>query len=161
MKVQILSSKNPILRLALEEIASALRYPFDFVILAVSPKYPYRDVPIFISEILQVKEEFFLAFHAVDAFENTNLIENGIVACFITFERKGRIRNFTASNIKTCELKTLVDETASYISENNSLFHIIISDYSDGYFPLFLKFLSSELERRFRSFNNSERYQDG
>ena len=148
MKVQILSSKNPILRLALEEIASALRHPFDFVILAVSPRYPYYDVPVFISEILRVKEESFLAFHAIDAFENTNLIENGVVACFITFEREGRIKKFTASNIKTCEFKTLVDETASYISENSSLFHIIISDYSDGHFPLFLKFLSSELERR-------------
>ncbi len=148
MKAQILSSKNPILRLALEEIANKLKYPFDFAILAVSPRYPYHDVPVFISEILQVKEESFLAFHAIDAFENTNLIGSGVVACFITFEREGRIKKFTASNIKPCKFKTLVSETANYISDNSSLFHIIISDYSNGYFPLFLKLLSSELERK-------------
>ncbi|WP_041737278.1 hypothetical protein [Desulfurobacterium thermolithotrophum] len=106
MKVQIYSSTNPILRLALEEIASQVKYPFDFVILAISPKYPSKDIPIYVLDILEIKEDQYLAFNAIDAFGNTDIVENGVVACFITFERKGSIKKFIKKTLQTVNFQS-------------------------------------------------------
>lgn len=148
MKVQVHSSTNPILKLALDEIARQVRDPYDFVILAVSPIYPYEDVAESIPAVLEIEKERYFAFNAVDSFCNTEIVENGIVACFIKFERKGSIQTFIKGKITDYEFSELVSKTADYISNNLSLFHIIIADFVHGYFPLFLEKLSAELEKR-------------
>ncbi|MEO2083834.1 MAG: hypothetical protein ABGX12_07415, partial [Desulfurobacteriaceae bacterium] len=71
MKVKVASSKNPILRLALEEIADKIGSDFDFIILAVSPKYPFPDISRVAPAIFNVDCSQCIAFSSIDAFSNT------------------------------------------------------------------------------------------
>ena len=95
------SSNNKVLKFALEDIYIKQQKDFfisnfDFVIFAVHPSYPYKDINTSIKKIF--KTENFVAFNAIDAFCNSNIIE-GLTALFIKFENKGKIDTFFCNDI--------------------------------------------------------------
>ena len=65
---------------------------FDFAIFAVSPKYRDHYIMYTIEKVLKIPPEKYIAFHAVDSFENSKIVNDGISALFIKFERKAKIK---------------------------------------------------------------------
>ena len=145
MIVKILHSTNPVFPRALEEITEKLpSKEADFAFIAISPTYNYKDVPFFIEKILKVKK--YLAFNAVDSFNNTQVISNGVTACFIWFEHSAEVKIFNFPNLeRRLKDKKFAEKIASILSSDN--LNMIIADYTKGIFPLFFKKVSTFLER--------------
>jgi small ligand-binding sensory domain FIST len=148
VKVKILSSTNPVLQLAFEEIAKRLDEKPDFALISISPLYPAQDVPYCIEKILGLERDKYLGFNAVDAFENTNIIATGVVACFLWFEGKGGVKLHYFPNIdKRLANKKFLNEVISVFSNHSSDLNIIIADYTHGLFPLFFGKISASLDK--------------
>ena len=147
MKVKIFSSTNPVLQLAFEEIAEKITKKPDFALIAVSPLYPPKDVPYCIEKILELEEDKYLGFNAVDAFENIKVIAGGVVACFIWFEGKGRVKLSHFPNLdKHLAKKEFLREVVEFFGNSQENLNVVIADYIRGLFPLFFRKVSSRLE---------------
>jgi len=148
MKVKILSSTNPVFQLALEEIAEKVSGKPDFAFVAVSPFYPVQDIPYYIEKILGLEKGKYLGFNAIDAFENTKVIAEGVVVCFIWFESKGKVKLHHFPDLdKHLAKKELLKEISEIFRNSQENLNIIIADYVRGLFPLFFKRMSNYLER--------------
>ncbi len=127
-------SKENSLYFALKELkekVSKLNINFDFFIFAIHPKYGYEDVTYFINKFF--KTDNWIAFHAIDAFSNTEIIE-GISLLSLKFEKNGKIDRFLVENI---EEKSALERTADYLNRNTGKLHLIFSglcEHNMGYF---------------------------
>ena len=99
---RIYFSKSKALFLAVEDILKQFYddyfvNDFDFVIFAIHPSYPYDDISFTIKSLL--KSDNFIAFNAVSAFANQQIVE-GVSALFIKFEKKGNIEIYSQDNLE-------------------------------------------------------------
>jgi len=147
LKVKVASSKNPILRLALEEIADKIGSDFDFIILAVSPKYPFSDVSRVAPVIFNVDCSQCIAFSSIDAFSNTEIVSEGVVATVFKFERKGKIKLSYFSELSGSGFDRQAKELFNKLSFDCDCVNVILGDYSDGKFPFVIRSLSTLIEK--------------
>jgi hypothetical protein len=92
--VEVFSSNKKSFFFALKELKDKIDKRFnsyDFLIFSIHPKYGYQDLPHLIEKIFQTNN--YAGFHAVNAFENENIVE-GVVVAVIKFEKEGRINLF-------------------------------------------------------------------
>jgi len=95
MIVEVFSSNKKSFFFALKELKDKIDKRFDsydFLIFSIHPNYGYQDLSYLIEKMLQTKN--YAGFHAVNAFENENIVE-GVVVALRKFEKEGRI------NLKT------------------------------------------------------------
>ena len=144
MRTKIVYSQECALLYSLEEIKEKLRNSkenFDFFIFSIHPKYGYEDVNYLIKKTF--KTENYIAFHAVDAFNNARIVEEAVVCLAIKFERNGYIKTFYVEDIDRND-ETL-EKTVKYINSNPDALHIILAGLAEDKFALFLDKLSERI----------------
>jgi len=144
MKTKIVCSQECALLYSLEEIKEQLRdlkEDFDFLIFSVHPKYGYDDVNYLIRKTF--KTENYVAFHAVDAFNNARIVEEAVVCLAIKFERNGYIETFYVEDINRND--EALEKTVKYINSNPDALHIILAGLAEDKFALFLEKLSERI----------------
>ncbi len=146
MDTVIVSSKNPIFRFAVKELKEKAPKGFDFALFAVSPNYPYQDVPA------TIKKEFgsinYVGFSSFHAFENIKLIDNGIVGCFFKFSsHKTKVCTLVKKRITENNKQRCKEELISFLSDRKNNLNFIIADFIDGLFPLLIEELGEELQQ--------------
>ena len=90
MIVEVFSSNKKSFFFALKELKDKIDNRFDsydFMIFSIHPKYGYQDLPYLIEKIFQTNN--YAGVHAVNAFENENIVE-GVVVAVIKFEKEGK-----------------------------------------------------------------------
>ncbi len=152
MIVRVYSSENDVFRFALEDIYKQTNQDvcfngYDFAIFSVSPSYPIDDINFQIKRILKIEGDRFLAFHSISNIFNRKVVK-GVTACFIKFERKGKLSSFFAEGVSEFESGNLVKETADFLMEKEKNLNIIFAGLSNGKFAFFLDRLNNELEGR-------------
>ena len=147
MEVEIYSSDNPILRFALKEIKEKVKLDFDFALFALSPDYPYQDVSPMIDYVFEGKN--FFAFQSLSAFSNIELVENGVVGCFMKFKNpKTEVELHFVENLKDKPIPEIVKDCEGYLSERSSHLNVIIADFVDGKVPVLIEELGRELAKK-------------
>ena len=144
MDVFTASSKDPILRFAVRELKEKAPKGFDFALFAISPDYPYQDVPA------TIKREFgsieYVGFSSISAFENIKIVENGIVGCFFKFNSpKTKVCLFKKDKIDQQNRKHAVKELIDFLKLRKHNLNVIIADFINGQFPLLIEDLGEEL----------------
>jgi len=143
MKSKIYSASESTLSLCVERIYENFSKDFlnaDFLFFAIHPDFEIE----FINETIQktFHTANFLAFHAVDSFQNGVIVGKGIALCSIKFEKKGKIKSFYIEDI---EAKESLEKSAEYLNENHDKFHIFIGGLCGGKISHFIEELSDKL----------------
>ena len=141
MRARIYHSSNEIFKFALEDIYRQFLDDFaidsfDFIIVAIDSKYNYEDINFSIKKVFNTNN--FVAFNAVDAFAKDEIIENGVIALFIKFEKNGKIDTYYQDNFEVNE--NLIE----YLQKHNNDLNIILSYPSDD-IPKFIEELNKKL----------------
>ena len=144
METFIVSSRNPILRFAVRELKEKAPKGFDFALFAISPSYPYQDVPT------TIKNEFgginYAAFNSLSAFENIKIINNGIVGCFFKFNSpKTKVSIFSKGKISATNTTEILKELLGFLKSNAENLNIVIGDFVKGEVPVFIEKVGEEL----------------
>ncbi len=134
-------TENKVLKFGLEDIYRQFKNDYfidsyDFVIFAINPDYPYQDINYSIKQVL--KNDNFVAFNAIDAFCNAEVVA-GIAALFIKFERSGKIDSFYQDNFNSTK------DVYKYLLNHKNSLNIIISTPSDKV-PSFLEKLNKKFK---------------
>ena len=112
----------------------------DFLFFAIHPDFGMEHINETIKTTFDTKN--FLAFHAVDSFENTIIVEKGVTLCSINFEKKGKIKSFYIEDIQA---KESLKKSAEYLNANSDNFHIFIGGLCGGKIAHFIEELSTKL----------------
>ncbi len=123
MKIKVFQSQKEVLLYALEDIKNQIDKNFnsyDFLMFAISPKYPYHDINYYIKKVFNTEK--YIGFHTIDSFVNDEIV-NGISTAVIKFERKGKIETFYLEDIDEDDAAV---KTANYLNSNQDKVHIII-----------------------------------
>ncbi|RUM44014.1 MAG: hypothetical protein DSY46_06735 [Hydrogenimonas sp.] len=139
------SQKNSLL-LCMEELYEKIKHTIkeaDFYLFSIHPSFPPEEVNPTIQRIFQTDQ--YAAFHALNAFKDDQIHDQGVVMCCIKFQKRGRVTTFYLEDIrqnpehsaKTC---------THYLQEHNHAFHIILAGLAEGTFGNFLEFLSKNLD---------------
>ncbi len=124
MKVKVFKSQEKVLIFALEDLKNQIDKSvdsYDFLIFALSPKYPYNDLNYYIKNIFNTEQ--YIAFHAIDSLCNNEIVEEGISVTVIKFERNGKVATFYIEDI---DEDNAAVKTANYLNSNPDKLHIII-----------------------------------
>ena len=140
MVSRLYHSTNHILKFGLEDIYHQYKNDFfiedyDFILLAVSPSYPYKDI---LPNIKKLNLKNCIAFNAINSFANEKIVD-GITALFIKFEHKGSISTYYQDNFDE------IDSVYDYLKNNKNDLHIIISSVSDNV-SVFIEKLNKKIE---------------
>ena len=138
MDVYTVSSTNPILRFAVRELKEKAPKGFDFALFAISPDYPFQDVPA------TIRKEFgsieYVGFTSSSAFENINLVSNGIVGCFFKFNSpKTKVSFFKTEEVNKSNRDSILKHLLEFLIQKKSGLNIVIADFADGQFPLLIE----------------------
>ena len=142
MIVEVFSSNKKSFFFALKELKDKIDKRFDsydFLIFSIHPKYGYQDLPYLIEKIFQTNN--YAGFHAVNAFENENIVE-GVVVAVIKFEKEGKINLFYIEDI---EKEDVLEKTSNYLNAFKDKLHVIIGGLCKEKFGLFIEKLSENL----------------
>lgn len=143
MIVEVFSSSKKSFFLALKELKDQVDESFDsydFLIFSIHPKYGYQDIPYLIEKVFQTNH--YAGFHAVNAFENENVIE-GVVVVAMKFEKDGKANLFYIEDI---EKEDALEKTSHYLNIFNDKLHVVIGGFCKEKFGLFIEKLSEKLE---------------
>jgi len=146
MRTKVLSSNNPVLQLALEEIGQKLPQTPDFALLSVCPCYPPENVPSCIESVLGIDN--YVAFNANNAFCNTKITSTGVTGMFFFFERNASVKAFCCENLPSENLEKTLKETTTFLENHKNNLNLVIGDYSSGVFPVLLCELGKELQKK-------------
>ena len=146
MDTVIVSSKNPIFRFAVRELKEKAPKGFDFALFAVSPNYPYQDVPA------TIKKEFgsinYVGFSSSSAFENIKLVNDGIVGCFFKFNSpKTKVCTFVKEKINEKNRTKVLKELIAFLKERKGKLNVVIGDFIEGEFPILIEKVGEELQK--------------
>ena len=146
MDVYTASSRNPILRFAVRELKEKAPRGFDFALFALSPDYPFQDVPA------TIKKEFgsieYVGFSSSSAFENIRLVNDGIVGCFFKFSSpKTKVSFYRAEEINEENRDSILKGLLKFLKERRSQLNIVVADFANGHFPLLIEELG-EIKKR-------------
>jgi len=111
-----------------------------FFFFAIHPDFGVESVNESIKKTFNTEE--FLAFHAVDSFANTVVVEKGVALCSIKFERHGKIKRFYIEDI---DAKGSLEKSAEYLNAHPNDFHIFIAGACGGEIASFTERLSDKL----------------
>jgi small ligand-binding sensory domain FIST len=142
MIVEVFSSNEKSFFFALKELKDKIDKRFDsydFLIFSIHPKYGYQDLPYLIEKIFQTKN--YAGFHAVNAFENENIVD-GVVVAVIKFEKEGKINLFYIDDI---DKEGSFKKTSNYLNTFKDKLHVIIGGLCKEKFGLFIEKLSENL----------------
>jgi hypothetical protein len=144
VRCRVFHSLNPSLLQAMEEIHTQFQADrqidtFDFILIALSCRYPVWDVNETVSQVFETDR--FLAFHATDAFNNEEVIHHGVTALFIRFERQGGVECFVQEGVSANKLDAL-EKTARYLKERDHAFHLIIAGHCHNQTAFFIEKLN-------------------
>jgi len=145
LKTSVVSSTSPTFILALEEIREKLKKEPDFLILAVSDKYPEEYVIPSVERTF--KTENFIAFNALDAFKDSSLVQ-GVTACALYFINSG---DFSLKEIQDYEDRKSLKDIISFINEKKNWIHLFIGSTNESV-DSFVNYLSEGL--KYRPINN-------
>ncbi|MFP3206951.1 MAG: FIST C-terminal domain-containing protein [Hydrogenobaculum sp.] len=143
MIVEVFSSSKKSFFLALKELKDQVDERFDsydFLIFSIHPKYGYQDIPYLIEKVFQANH--YAGFHAVNAFENENIIE-GVVLIAMKFEKDGKANLFYVEDI---EKEDALERTSHYLNTFNDKLHVVVGGLCKEKFGLFIEKLSEKLE---------------
>ncbi len=141
MIVNVYSSNNKSLIFCLEDIYQQIKtIDFDFILFSISPSFPINHVNPLIQRVFKTNK--YVAFHAVEAFQNCSIVDDGVIAVVFKFERDGEVSVFYQDNIFSDEV---LINSANYFNNNQDKFHIMIGGYVEGNFGFFLEKLSDKL----------------
>ncbi len=132
MLARVLYSSIPVFRLAVEEILEKLKgFSFDFAVVAFDPNRYVIDESVVLTLDDLVGKERWLAFHSVASFANHETVEGGVVALFMKFQRKGKLklRSFKRLSERYGEIK---NDLRRYLHLHRKDLNIIISTLSRG-----------------------------
>ncbi|RMA93224.1 FIST N-terminal domain-containing protein [Hydrogenothermus marinus] len=124
MKARVFKSNKKTLLFALEELKENIKNSFkdyDFLLFAISPNYDYNYINHYIKKVFETDN--YVAFHAIDAFCDNEIVEGVSVAVF-KFENKGKIKIFYIEDIDN---KDSLIKTAEYLNNNTDKLHIILA----------------------------------
>jgi hypothetical protein len=107
---------------------------------AIHPDFEIDSVNKKIKEVFGTEK--FLAFHAVDHFNNDKIIANGITLSAIQFQKSGKIEIFYFEDINK---KDSLTKTANYLNANRDKFHTILAGICAGEIADFVEKLSIKL----------------
>ncbi|WP_459896187.1 FIST signal transduction protein [Desulfurobacterium crinifex] len=99
---------------------------FDFAMFAVSPKYRDSYITYTVEKILKIPPEKYIAFHAVDSFENSKIVNNGISALFIKFERKAKIKVLPVEGVYT---RKDYEDVVEFLKERKDALNLIFAGF--------------------------------
>ena len=115
----------------------------DFVLIGLHPKHNC-DVKKIIKDTLG--DVLYVAFNAVDLFENENIVNEGIVATFFEFDKDGVVDRFYMEDIRDYKLDDSLQKCADYLNSKKDNFHIILASYTKEKFGYFIEELSEFLD---------------
>jgi len=152
---RIYSSNKDVFRFALEDIyrqtVEDVCFPgFDFIIFSLSPRYPSEDVNLQIERVFGIGSDSFLAFHSLKNIMNQDVVE-GVTACFLKLEGKGRVSSFMVEDISEFGTDGLIGEVAAFLNRNSKNLNIFIAGLCGGEFPFFLDRLNRNLKGECRN----------
>ena len=123
----------------IKEQIEAKSQEYDFLIFAIHPSFQINNINNTIKKVF--KTDNFIGFHAVDAFINNEIVEEGVGVYLIKFEKKGKINKFYIDEFN--ESNAL--KTAEYLNKNKNKFHIIFAAHKDVEVNTFLENVSKNL----------------
>ena len=112
---------------------------FDFLIFSVHPSYNINNINNTIKKVF--KTDNFMAFHSVDAFIDNEIVEKGVGAYAIKFEKKGKINKFYIEGYN----EKNAAKTAEYLNKNKDKFHLIFAAHKDVEVNTFIENISKNL----------------
>jgi len=143
MKTKIYSASQKGILDTLKELYSKFQKEqegADFLFFAIHPDFGAEGINEAIKEIFQTGD--FLAFHAVDSFDNYKITGKGVTLCSIEFEREAKIKKFYIEDI---EQDGSLDKTAEYLNKNCDDLHIFIGGLCGGGISSFVESLACKL----------------
>jgi len=111
----------------------------DFYLIAVNSCYDLEVVGNYVEEIFQTDD--FLLFSAIDHFDNSNVINNGITVCCFVFQRKGYLKHFYVDALEEKSEEAL----SHYLNEKKECFHIGLVSSENGGVDRLLDAVSNNL----------------
>jgi len=127
---KVVSSSEVALFAAIEEIKKKLKdedfTDFDFAIFAVSPRYRDHYIMYTIEKVLKIPPEKYIAFHAVDSFENSRIVNDGISALFIKFERAAKVEVLPVEGVYTREN---YEDVVKFLKEKKDALNLIFAGF--------------------------------
>ena len=140
MKTNIYGASAVSLKGALEKIKGEMTPEWmgaDFFIFAINPDYEMETVNETIRNVFGTDR--FLAFCAIDSFENSKIAQKGVTLCCIKFEREGKLTSFYIENI---DAHDALEETAGYLNTHQDRFHVVLAGLCGGNIASFIEKLS-------------------
>ena len=113
----------------------------DFFFFAIHPDFEIESVNEKIKKYFHTDQ--FLAFHAVDSFNNYAITEKGIALCCVQFQQQGKINTFYIEDI---EKEDALEKTAIYLNTHKENFHVFLSGVCGGNIANFIEELSTSLQ---------------
>jgi len=143
MLSKIYSASEATLSLSLKKLHKNFSKDFtsvDFLFFAIHPDFGMDCINESIKKTFNTED--FLAFHAVDSFQNATIVGKGITLCSIKFEKQGKIKSFYIEDIQA---EGSLDKSTEYLNTHPNDFHIFIGGVCDGKLSYFIDNLSEKL----------------
>ncbi|SFP67543.1 FIST C-terminal domain-containing protein [Hydrogenimonas thermophila] len=115
----------------------------DFYFFAIHPSFPVDDIAPTIEDFF--KTENYAAFHALNAFNDNQINDIGIVMCCIKFQKSGKAKTFYIEDIHNNPEKA-AKECVNYFHNNKDHFHLIFAGLAEGTFGFFLEKVSENID---------------
>jgi len=112
----------------------------DLLLFTLYPEYDLESVA---GEIAQIfGRDDFIVFHAIEHFNGTSVVKNGISVCCIKFQKNASLHSFYVDDIKE---EATLQKSADYFNGNQNKFHIIFAGVCNGDMGSFIESLSEKL----------------
>lgn len=135
---------------ALEEDVRLQFGEYDFLLFAIHPSFPIESINHIIKRVFQTDN--FVAFHAINAFQDDRVVEEAVTVCTFKFQNRGKISTYSMEDITNFEKDDSVSEVANYFNQNSDKFHIILTGFCEGKVDYFIDAVSQQL--RYSPINN-------
>jgi len=113
--------------------------PWDFVMIALSYRYPVEEVHDSIRRYCGDCD--YLAFHSTDSFNGAQIINGGVTALFISFEREGWVECFIGRDVSQGN-DSLLRDTVTYLEQRSDAAHLMIGGLCHNEMAFFVERLS-------------------
>jgi hypothetical protein len=114
---------------------------FDFLFFVVHPDF---EIDIINKEIKnRFETENFVAFHAVEHFNNYEIVEKGVSVCCLRFQKRGAVKTFYIEDVNE---KNAIFATIDYLNRNRDKFHIVLAGICGGDMGAIVETISEKLD---------------
>lgn len=130
----------------IEELEADVRLQFgayDFLLFSIHPSFPVENINHIIKKVFQTDN--FVAFHAINAFKDDEIVEEAVTVCCFKFQKQGKINTYYVEDIANFKRDDTVNQTAGYFNQHSDQFHIILTSLCDGDISFFIDDVSKKL----------------